>query len=113
MNLTRLMAFIVGILMIVVLTIGASRLAAQSSTTGALGGTVFDPNGAAVPGVTVTLNNAATGQTQTTTTDAKGLFGFSQLPPGTYEVDFSARGFKTAQAMSVVVNVSESPILNA
>ena len=86
---------------------------AQSATTGALTGTVTDPNGAVVPDVTVTLINTGTGKTQTTMTNEGGLFGFSLLSPGTYEVDFSAQGFKTSQAVSVVVNVSEAPALNA
>src|SRR5213594_1059815 len=88
-------------------------LCAQSATTGALRGTVVDPAGAVVPGVTVTLVNPTTGQTQTTTTDAKGLYGFSLLSPGTYDVDFSLAGFKTSRASSVVVNVSEAPDLDA
>jgi len=86
---------------------------AQSATTGALRGTVVDPTGAVVPGVTVTLLNPTTGQTQTTMTDAKGLYGFSLLSPGTYNVDFSAQGFKTSRALSVVINVSEAPDLDA
>ena len=91
----------------------SSCLWAQSATTGALRGTVVDPAGAVVPGVIVTLVNPTTGQTQTTMSDAKGLYGFSLLPPGTYEVEFSMPGFKTSRAMSVVVNVSEAPDLDA
>ena len=83
----------------------SSCLWAQSATTGALRGTVVDAAGAVVPGVIVTLVNPTTGQTQTTMSDAKGLYGFSLLPPGTYEVEFSMPGFKTSRAMSVVVNV--------
>jgi hypothetical protein len=86
---------------------------AQSATTGALRGTVTDPMGATVPGVTVTLENPTTGQEQTTVTDAKGLYGFSLLSPGVYDVDFSMPGFKNSRAMSVVVNVSEAPNLDA
>src|SRR5207253_6870445 len=91
----------------------SSCLWAQSSTTGALRGTVVDPMGAVVPGVTVTLASPTTGQTQTTVTDAKGLYGFSLLSPGAYDVDFSMPGFKTSRAASVVVNVSEAPDLDA
>src|SRR5215831_7857821 len=88
-------------------------IAAQSATTGALRGTVTDPMGAAVPGVTVTLVNPTTGQEQTAVTDAKGLYAFSLLSPGIYDVDFSMPGFKNSRAMSVVVNVSEAPNLDA
>jgi hypothetical protein len=73
----------------------------------------MDPVGAVVPAVTVTLVSPTTGQTQITMTDAKGLYGFSLLSPGTYDVDFSAQGFKTSRALSVVINVSEAPELDA
>ena len=91
----------------------SSYLWTQSATTGALRGTVVDPAGEVVPGVTITLVNPTTGQTQTTTTDAKGLYGFSLLSPGAYDVDFSMPGFKTSRAAAVVVNVSEAPDLDA
>src|SRR5438477_11686679 len=100
---SRNMHHIVGILLL---------LAAQSATTGALRGTVVDPAGAVVPGVTVTLVNPTTGQSQTTMTDAKGLYGFSLLSPGAYDVDFLIPGFNRSRAMSVVVNVSEAPNLD-
>src|SRR5213594_4595336 len=109
----RLRFLIVGALLIAAIISASSCLWAQSATTGALRGTVVDPAGAVVPAVTVTLVNPTTGQTQTTMTDANGLYGFSLLSPGTYEVEFSAPGFKTSRAMSVVVNVSEAPDLNA
>ena len=104
---------IVGTLLIAAFISASSCLWAQSATTGALRGTVVDAAGAVVPGVIVTLVNPTTGQTQTTMSDAKGLYGFSLLPPGTYEVEFSMPGFKTSRAMSVVVNVSEAPDLDA
>ena len=91
----------------------SSCLLAQSSTTGALGGGVVDPMGAAMPGVTITLASPTTGQMQTTVTDAQGRYGFALLAPGMYNVDFSMPGFKTSSAESVVVNVSEAPNLDA
>jgi Carboxypeptidase regulatory-like domain len=91
----------------------SSCLWAQSSTTGALRGTVTDTSGHAIPGAVVTLINGTTGQAQDAVTNENGLYGFSLLSPGTYEVIFAAKGFKTAVAMSVVVNVSEAPELDA
>jgi hypothetical protein len=102
-----------GALLITALGWGASLLWAQSATTGGLTGTVTDQTGAVVPGVTATLINDATGQTQATMTDTKGLYGFSLLAPGSYAVNFYTQGFKTSEATSVVVNVSEVTVLNA
>src|SRR5437016_14469261 len=104
----RLRLFIVGNLLIAAFISASSCLWAQSATTGALRGTVVDPAGAVIPGVTVTLVNPTTGQMQTTMTDAKGLYGFSLLSPGAYDVDFLMPGFKWSRAMSVVVIVSEA-----
>src|SRR5262249_38698889 len=109
----RLRFLIVGALRIAAFIGASSCLWAQSATTGALRGTVVDPSGSVVPAVTIRLVNPTTGQTQTTMTDANGLYGFSLLSPGAYEVEFSAPGFKTSRAMSVVVNVSEAPDLVA
>ncbi|OLC99037.1 MAG: hypothetical protein AUH86_03340 [Acidobacteria bacterium 13_1_40CM_4_58_4] len=73
----------------------------------------MDPGGKVVPGVLVTLFSTTTRQAQITMTDGNGLYGFSLLPPGTYDVIFSAEGFKTSAAMSVTVNVTEAPELDA
>jgi hypothetical protein len=85
----------------------------QSATTGALGGAVTDPAGAALPHVTVTLANSATMGTQTAVTSANGAYTFSLLSPGAYAVQFAAPGFKTALMSSVAVNVGEAPTLDA
>jgi hypothetical protein len=63
--------------------------------------------------VTVTLISDATGQALAKTTDANGLYGFSLLAPGSYTMNFAAQGFKTSQAVSVIVDVSEVTVVNA
>jgi len=85
----------------------------QSATTGALAGTVRDAAGAALPNVQVTLTDTATSQVQTLDTNPDGGYRFSLLAPGDYEARFSSPGFKTARMPSVVVSVSEAPILDA
>lgn len=49
---------------------------------------------------------------RTATTDAKGSYVISLLPPGTYSVKFSAPGFQTSEVASVTVNVTETPVVN-
>src|SRR5258708_17891657 len=112
MNLRCMASSVSSVLLIGVLCGYASRAYAQSSTTGAVRGTVTDSAGAAVPGVQVTLVNNATSQTQTAATDLSGAYRFSLLAPGAYGVTFSARGFKTSQLASVAVNVSEAPVVD-
>src|ERR1700728_3292188 len=85
---------------------------AQTTSTGALTGTVTDPSGGVVVGATVTATNTATGQQRNVTTDSSGVYTIGLLPPGNYNVAFSAAGFKSAEAASVTVNVTETPVLN-
>ncbi|HTA43223.1 MAG TPA: carboxypeptidase-like regulatory domain-containing protein [Bryobacteraceae bacterium] len=87
-------------------------LVGQSAGTGALAGTITDPSGAAIPDVAVTLTNADTGQTRTSTTGANGAYRFALIPPGSYRIRFSAMGFKTAEVSPVTVNVTETPVLD-
>ena len=67
----------------------AEIAAAQTSTTsGALGGLVRDPNGAAVPDAKVTLVNASLGIQRVTTTTSEGTYIFPLIQPGGgYEVE--------------------------
>jgi hypothetical protein len=102
---TRWVGFACGIIL-------ATSLGAQSAGTGALTGTLTDPTGAVVPGVTVLLVSTETNQARTTTTGTDGSYKFSLLPPGTYSVRFSAAGFKTSEIPSVTVNVTETPVLD-
>ncbi|HKO58690.1 MAG TPA: carboxypeptidase-like regulatory domain-containing protein, partial [Thermoanaerobaculia bacterium] len=58
-------------------------LFAQSSN-GAISGNVSDDQGGALPGVTMTASNVATGATRSTVTNEKGHYEIGLLPPGTY-----------------------------
>jgi hypothetical protein len=100
-------------LLLLLCLLPAVVLHGQSATTGALEGTVTDPAGNPVPKATVRLVNHATEERQGAASDAKGAYRFALIPPGSYEVTFSFRGFKTSRIAAVVVNVSEVPILDA
>ncbi|HTW24275.1 MAG TPA: carboxypeptidase regulatory-like domain-containing protein [Candidatus Baltobacteraceae bacterium] len=101
------------LLLLFVAAFGAARpLYAQSAGTGSLTGTVTDPSGAIVPNVTVTAKNAATGQSYQATTGTDGVYRFSLLPPGKYDVKFEAPQFKTIENLAATVNVTETTVLN-
>ena len=86
----------------------ASASQAQSGGTGAIAGTVTDPQGRAVPNATVTATSLATNQERTATTGAAGDYKFSLLTPGTYRLRITAAGFKTAEVAAVTVNTTET-----
>lgn len=58
-------------------------------------GTVVDANGAALPGVLVTLQHMRTRASRVDHTDTKGRFLFRKLASGRYQVTVSAEGFST------------------
>ncbi len=64
--------------------------------TAAITGTVEDSAGAALNDATVTASDTERGTSSTTKTTQGGVFNFTNLPIGTYEVKAEAAGFDTA-----------------
>ncbi|MFL6253417.1 MAG: carboxypeptidase-like regulatory domain-containing protein, partial [Pyrinomonadaceae bacterium] len=80
-------------LLIFCLVMGAPTAWAQSTTQGAVGGTVKDPQGAVVANASVTVKNEETNKEFAATTDDEGHFRVVSLDPGTYTVTINASGF--------------------
>jgi hypothetical protein len=74
---------------------------------GTIAGTVTDPNGAVVPGATVTVKNTATNVVNTVTTNSEGSYTVPLLSPGTYMVSVTGSGFKTSTTENVAVRVDD------
>ncbi|MEP6743232.1 MAG: TonB-dependent receptor [bacterium] len=90
---------------IVLLMALTTSLAAQTFR-GTILGTVSDPNGAVVPGATVTARNIGTSIERTTISDEFGNYTIAELQTGTYEVKVQRSGFQTATVTDVTVEVS-------
>lgn len=78
---------------------------AQSTTTGAIGGVVTNPNKEVVPGAGVTVRNAGTNKEDTATTDDEGRFKIVNLQPGIYATTVNSSGFSPYTQERVVVEV--------
>src|SRR5262249_12172133 len=78
---------------------------AQSTTDGAIGGTVYDSSGSAVAKATVVVRNNGTNIEQTTTTDDSGYFRVAKLQAASYTVSIEATGFAPFKAEQVIVQV--------
>ncbi len=86
--------------------LGAGLLvcAAALAQTAQIGGTVTDPTGGRVPGASVTATNTETNFARSVTTDVKGQYLITPLPPGPYKIVAEVTGFKpgiAATALSV------------
>jgi hypothetical protein len=73
---------------------------------GSLTGTVRDPSGAVVSGAKVQAVGVRTGVTAEATTDPSGIYRFTTLLPGTYNVTISAPGFANQITNNVGVNAN-------
>jgi hypothetical protein len=89
----------------------ATAAMAQSTTQGAIGGTVFDSSGAVLPNATVTIHRDATNAEVKVTSDASGNFSAPLVEPGTYTVTIAATGFEDYRASSVIVQVGQMTTL--
>lgn len=81
-------------------------LAAQTLDTGILG-TVTDPGGAVIVGVTITISSPATGLSRTVKTAQDGKYEVRYLVPGQYTVEAQASGFRTERTNSVTIQLNQ------
>ena len=83
---------------------------AQSSTTGAIEGTVSDQNGAPVANATVTATSPnLLGSGQAAQTNSDGKYQIGNLPPGKYTVTITEQaGFGKLERGDVTVNLSKT-----
>jgi hypothetical protein len=70
--------------------------------TGQITGRITDPNGAAIPGATVTIKAVDTGATRSVTTDQGGFYNAAYLQPGVYEITVQATGFAEGTQRAVI-----------
>jgi hypothetical protein len=80
-------------------------LRAQSTTDGAIAGTVTDASGAAVPNASVTVTNKGTNLSQGVATDESGYFRVAKLQPGSYTMKAEAPGLASFTAENVIVQI--------
>jgi hypothetical protein len=93
----------VGICLAALLQLATGTLAAQV-VTASFNGTVLDPNGASVPGASVTMLNVDRGSTLTRTANTFGEVVFPSLPIGEYTITAEAKGFKTLKRGGVTLS---------
>src|SRR5438128_2026581 len=90
----------------------AAVVAHAQQTTATLLGTVTDPSGAAVPGVTVQASNLGTNVVREATSDSGGAYSIPNLSPGNYRVRASKEGFQAARVDLVTLQVEQAARLD-
>lgn len=80
--------------LLVILFFSVASFAQTGSST--VSGTVTDPSQAAISGATIVLKNEAKNFSRTTISDASGNYLFTVVPPGIYNLEVEAKGFKKA-----------------
>lgn len=79
---------------------------------GGISGIVTDSSGAVVTGATVVLTDTATATTRQMESSSGGVYSFTALVPGTYNVSVSISGFQSVINKSIAVEVDRSTTVN-
>ncbi len=97
------------VLALVVSTISAVPVSAQGTTTGSIRGTVTDPNGDVMPGVTVrALSDALVSGQQAAVTSGAGVYRFPSLPVGSYVLEATMPGFQPVRQENIKVSLGQA-----
>jgi Carboxypeptidase regulatory-like domain/TonB-dependent Receptor Plug Domain len=100
----RLLAF--SLLSVLILFAAATASFGQGSSS-TLRGVVKDPQGAVVPGATVTLTSDTRGSERQVTSSGAGTYVFTSVDPGAYTLKVEMQGFKAYQ-QKVTLSPSET-----
>src|SRR5215510_10872642 len=99
-------------LLFVLLAAGASTALAQNPTF-AIEGVVLDAQQAVLPGASVTITNVSTNLTRTVTTNERGRYVITALPPeGKYKLQAELTGFASEVRQDLVFNAGQRVVLN-
>src|SRR5581483_6995544 len=75
-------------------------------------GTVTDPSGAVVAGVTVTVQNVNTNVERRVTTDEGGRYSISPLAIGRYRLTAEAAGFRSVTVSDISLTIGQKGVVD-
>jgi hypothetical protein len=82
----------------------------SASSGGTITGTVTDFKGGTVADAVISIIDPVTNQILTATTDSQGKYKLEGLPPGTYAVTVTAKGFRDARRENVKLEEDKSTL---
>ena len=95
-----------------VLSLGFFSPSARAQFRASIQGTVTDPQGAAIPGATLTLTDADTGKALTATSDPSGVYNFNALPADHFNLQATAPGFKKHLISALTLTPEQANAVN-
>jgi hypothetical protein len=108
----RFAGLVAFVILVLAIPFAPAALAQSQATTGLIEGTVTDPSGAVLPGVTVTLTNTATNYAKDVVTDERGRYRAPLLPLGPYKVSAALEGFATMTIEGLQLNLGATLTVN-
>jgi carboxypeptidase family protein len=108
----RYLPYVYGFIAMCASLVSVPVVSAQTADTGAVAGTVTDASGGAVPDARIKVVNEATGDTHDVVSQGNGSYKAALLLPGTYRIEVSKSGFKTAVLTGITVSITETGTTN-
>ena len=103
----RICRFVLGVSAAILFVAGP--LSAQT-ISGIIAGKATDPQGKALPSVSIIAHNPGTGRDFQASTDGQGYYRILEVPPGLYEVTALLGGFETQHHLNVRVDVNRTTV---
>ena len=100
----KMSTFFLALVSFLCMTHFALTVSGQTSTAGAIQGTVTDVTSASVPEAEVTATHIATQRSRTVTTSTPGFYSLEGLEPGLYTVLIRKEGFRAHQTQGIKVD---------
>jgi hypothetical protein len=95
----------IAIVLTTVMFLGCRGWAQENAT---ITGNVLDPTGAAIPSVTISLTNTATGQVRETSSNSSGIYSFANVGVGHFNLEATAAGFQKFSRTDISVNTDQT-----
>src|SRR5437879_3252381 len=98
-------SFGIGAHCLIVAVLIFSYASARAQTTGSITGSAKDRSGSVIPDIAIICRNVDTAAQQNATTNVDGLYAFTALPVGHYEIETFRPGFKPYKRTGLTIDV--------
>src|SRR5215471_19095385 len=114
MNVSRVLSVVLTVVLLTtgILTSENSAFGQAAIAVAQLNGTVRDSTGSVVANAAVSLRNADTNRTYTSTSDTSGYYIVPNLPPGAYELNVAYTGFEPYVQSGIQLRVGQTASLD-